>query len=232
MKRLTFIFSFLLAVFAAQAQTDACQSGYCPDTITVHHYAGNGVVPVDATIDYDVVETDLSGTTACWITQNLGASTQASSATSTDQASRGWFWQFNRKQGYAYDGTTRTPDTEWITSIDEVSDWLAENDPCTIMLGSNWRIPTITEYTNVMETNGAFANVYDAYNSELKFHASGRLNEGTISNPGSQTSYWSSIGYSATGASMYFLSTTQRILYNDDSKFYGFSIRCIRTYSW
>ena len=235
MKKTVFLFGLIFMLgFAAQAQTNDCESGYCPDTLTVHHRAGL-VAPVDATIKYKVIESNLASasnnTPSCWLAQNLGASTQASSSTSTDQASRGWFWQFNRKQGYAHDGTTRTPDTEWITLIDEDSGWLAENDPCTIMLGSNWRIPTITEYTNMM-TNGAFANVGDGYNSELKFHVSGRLNEGSLADAGIFSSYWSSTSYAQTTGAMYFFTTGECTLYTADSKYYGFSIRCIRDYSW
>ena len=44
-------------------------------------------------------------TTKCWITSNLGASQQATAVNASTQASSGWYWQFNRKQGYKYDGT-------------------------------------------------------------------------------------------------------------------------------
>jgi len=75
-----------------------CETGFCPPSITVHHYAGS-VAPVDATITYEVVESNLSGSTQCWITRNLGATSAPTSSTVSTEAQSGWYWQFNRKQG-------------------------------------------------------------------------------------------------------------------------------------
>ena len=230
MKKLTFILSlFLMAGFAANAQTDACQSGFCPETITAHHrtgVAGLSVAPVDADITYNVVETDLSGATACWITQNLGASTEATSSTDATTAARGWFWQFNRKQGYQYT-SSRTPNTAWISSIDETSDWLPANDPCTILLGEHWRIPTLTEWN----TADVWASANEAYSSVLKLHLPGvlNINTGVIANSGSTGIYWSTSESSTTQAGSYNAATYTTTSTN---KPVGATVRCLRTFSW
>ena len=230
MKKILFGLSlFLVVAFATRAQN--CATGYCPETLTVDHNAGD-ISPLEVNITYGVVESTLSGDTACWITQNLGATAQASSATDASVAARGWFWQFNRKQGYAHDGTTRTPSVlNWIDAIDENSDWLAANDPCTILLGSNWHIPTATEWTNV-NTNGAWATETDAYNSVLKMHSAGRLvdADGSLTYEGTRGFYWSSIqGASTTDGTLLRFYGSESIIVDLD-KAMPMSLRCIRTY--
>ncbi len=229
MKNTIFITMFLLAtVFAVYAQD--CATGYCPETLTVDHNQGD-VSPVSVNITYGVVETTLSGATACWITQNLGATAQASSEADASVAARGWFWQFNRRQGYYHDGTTRTPSVlDWITSIDENSDWLAENDPCALLLGGNWHIPTATEYGNVV-TAGAWATYTNAYNSVLKMHGAGRLNssEGMLYGEGARGMYWSS-NQIDTGTGSYLTFNSFAVAVAGKEKANAYSVRCIRTY--
>lgn len=116
----------------------------CGSSITINHVAGT-VAPVTKTVTYGTLTSSLSGASKCWITRNLGASQQASSATDNTEASAGWYWQFNRKQGYQYT-TTRTPSSAWDATNDNSSaTWEASKDPCTLELGSGWRIPTSTE---------------------------------------------------------------------------------------
>ncbi len=93
----------------------------CGEPLPVYHSSGD-VAPVNKVVDYGTVETNLTGSNKCWITQNLGSDQQATSATDATEESAGWYWQFNRKQGYKHDGTTRTPDTPWNDNIDENSD--------------------------------------------------------------------------------------------------------------
>ena len=164
----------------------------CGDNLNITHIAGE-VAPVTKTVNYGTVLTNLSGANKCWITQNLGADHQASSATDATEASAGWYWQFNRKQGYKHDGTTRTPNTTWITSINENSDWQSGNDPCRLLLGAGWRIPTYTEWENA-DANGGWNNWNGTYASVLKLHAAGNLggSGGSLSNRGIGGFYWSS----------------------------------------
>ena len=200
----------------------------CGNTLTVTHDDAGGVAPVDKTVTYETVSTNLSGATKCWITQNLGATDQASSATDSDEASAGWYWQFNRKQGYKHDGTTRTPNTTWISSIDESSDWLPANDPCTILLGTGWRIPTKTEWENADNTGG-WDNYTETYNSVLKLHAAGCLrdSDGSLYRRGSYGYHWSSTrGSSTDGWYLFFNSGYSHM--NTTTKAHGISLRCLR----
>jgi uncharacterized protein (TIGR02145 family) len=197
-------------------------------TITKSHLASGGVAPVDKTVTYETVSTTLFDGTKCAIIQNLGATNKASSETDNTEASAGWYWQFNRKQGYKHDGTTRTPNTTWITSISETSDWVSANDPCTIELGTGWRIPTNTEWTSA-DANGSWGNYNDTYASVLKLHAAGHLSNGggSLGSRGSNGYYRSGTQYGATtGWSLYFFSGGSDMTYIN--KAYGFSVRCIK----
>jgi hypothetical protein len=115
-------------------------------TITKSHLASGGVAPVDKTVTYGTVTNIPGETTKCWITKNLGASQQATIVSDASEASAGWYWQFNRKQGYQYT-TSRTPGIAWDLTNDNLSaTWEAAKDPCTLELGTGWRIPTKTEW--------------------------------------------------------------------------------------
>ncbi|MEI7725510.1 MAG: hypothetical protein WCK09_10430, partial [Bacteroidota bacterium] len=128
-------------LYGSSSITASCGS------FTINHVAGI-VAPVDKTVTYGTVTGIAGEPSKCWITRNLGASHQATAIEDTSEASAGWYWQFNRKQGYKSTQTTVTP--FWtITDINENSDWAVGNDPCNIELGGGWRIPTITEWENV-----------------------------------------------------------------------------------
>ncbi len=229
MKKLTLIFGlFLVAGFVARAQTDACQSGFCPETLTAHHYAGVAgvsVAPETVNITYNVIESTLSGTTACWITQNLGASSVASVSASTAVAERGWFWQCNRKVGYAYNGS-RIPAVTWDTTLDDANGWEAENDPCTLLLGQYWRMPTQGEWNAA----DGWGSATDAFNSVLKLGLVGSLSTtGALQNSGTGGIYWASTGTATQGAG-YNVSTAVTV--SAVSKVAAYPMRCLRTYQW
>ncbi len=95
------------AVTSLTKTTSACFS--CgASTITINHAAG-AVAPVTKTVTYGTVTNIPGETSKCWITSNLGADHQASAVSDATEASAGWYWQFNRKQGYKHDGTTKRP---------------------------------------------------------------------------------------------------------------------------
>ena len=208
--------------------TSAC--GGPPCAYNSSNFTGNivhtigSLAPESKTVNYGQTQTSLSGASKCWITQNLGSTNQASSATDTADAAAGWYWQFNRKQGYKVG-----PTPAWtITNISEASDWLAANDPCTIELGSGWRIPTQTEWTNA-DANGGWANYTDTYNSVLKLHTAGYLgnNNGGRFPPGIDGDYWSSSQSSSIkGWNLEFYSGNSSV--NSNNKAFGFSLRCLR----
>jgi len=164
----------------------------------------------------------------CWITSNLGSDHQATEANAATAASAGWYWQFNRKQGYQDDGTTRTPATEWITPISENSDWQPANDPCAIELGGSWRLPTDTEWSNVDNAEG-WANITDTWNSLLKLHAAGYLTQGTgtLSSRGSHGEYRSSSQASLSGGWILDIGPSNCFMYNL-LKANGITVRCVK----
>jgi len=208
--------------------TDVNSFRICPPVFTVQHMEGIGGAPVTKKVAYHSVSSTLSGKAVCWLIQNLGADSIASANTDATEQAGGWYWQFNRVQGFKNDGIVRTPATSWIAT-NETSNWIAINDPCTQLLGSGWRIPTNTEWVNVI-ANGNLANTM-AYNSPLKLHIAGNLDNGSFINKrGISTGlYWSSTQSAATtGYSMYF-STAGSVTYNLHSKSqYAFSVRCLR----
>lgn len=196
-------------------------------SFSINHTAGP-IAPVDKNVNYGTVETNLTGNNKCWITQNLGSDRQALSATEGTESSAGWYWQFNCKQGFKHDGSTRTPNTTWISNISENSDWLLANDPCTLLLGSGWRLPTRTEWYTA-DATGGWDNYSETYSSVLKLHAAGFLgsSDGSLSGRGSYGLYWSS-SQNDSDFSHYLA------FYNGDSgmgsttKATGFSARCLR----
>ncbi len=201
----------------------------CGTSITKSHLASGGIAPVDKTVTYGTVTNIPGEVTKCWITRNLGASQQATIVSDNTEASAGWYWQFNRKQGYKHDGTTRTPSNAWDITNDNLSvTWEAAKDPCTIELGAGWRIPTNTEWTNV-DASGNWTNWDGPYGSALKLHAAGALlnSDGSLYRRGSYGYYFSNTQNDATnGLGLKFSSGASSV--GSNSKAYGFSIRCVR----
>ncbi len=209
--------------------TDVTSFKICPSSFSVTHTAGTAGAPESKTVTYHSVTSAISGAAKCWLTQNLGADQKASSPADALESAAGWYWQFNRSQGYKHDGTTRTPATPaWIASISESAQWAPAADPCTLLLSSGWRIPTNAEWTAADAQPQYWTSINDAFGSELKLHAAGFLNNtnGTLNGRGTYGRYWSSTQYNA--ALGYYLE-----LYNGSStltldKSFGFSLRCIR----
>ncbi|MCK9421539.1 MAG: hypothetical protein M0Q38_02975 [Bacteroidales bacterium] len=198
----------------------------CGDPFIINHVTGV-VAPVDKTVTYGTVTNIPGEPSKCWITSNLGSDHQANAVNDATEASAGWYWQFNRKQGYKHDGTNRTPNTTWISSINENSDWLPANDPCALELTSGWRIPTYSEWNNVIVV-GNWTNWNGPWNSDLKLHAAGYLySDGLLFNRGSLGSYWSGSQSGAIyGWNLGFGGGYGGIYGNN--KAFGFSLRCVR----
>lgn len=202
----------------------------CGLTISINHVTSGGVAPVNKTVAYGTVTGIPGEASKCWITRNLGADHQATAVNDATEASAGWYWQFNRKQGFKHDGTTRTPNTTWISFIFEYSDWISANDPCAIELGAGWRIPTITEWSNVDNT-GNWNTWTEPYASGLKLHAAGYLapGNGSLIERGVRGYYWSNqqAGDLAYGWLLVFSSFGSNIG-NFGDKATGYPVRCIR----
>ncbi|MDX9906609.1 MAG: hypothetical protein RBS55_08500, partial [Bacteroidales bacterium] len=199
----------------------------CGNPLIKNHEAGT-VAPVSKTVTYGTVTNVPGETSICWITRNLGADQQATAVNDNTEASAGWYWQFNRMQGFKHDGTTRTPNTSWIDNIFENTDWTAGNDPCTLLLGAGWRLPTANEWTNV-DASGGWENWNGAYGSLLKLHAAGNLNNtnGSLQFRRSDGYLWSSLqSYQGGGNDLYLGSGSCHVY--DMGKAYGVPVRCVK----
>ena len=198
----------------------------CGAPLTINHTAGI-VAPVSKTVIYGTVDSIPGELLKCWITSNLGSDHQATAVNDATEASAGWYWQFNRKQGFKHDGSTLTP--SWtITSINENSDWQTTNDPCNLELGAPWHIPTNTEWNNVNNVGGWY-NWNGTWGSGLKLHVAGclQLNSGSLWDRGTSGYYYSSTQYSATSSVLlHFHSSFSATL--NDYKANGLSVRCLR----
>lgn len=204
--------------------TDIC----CGDPIQSHHYSSEGVAPVDKNTTYGTVQGIPGEPAKCWITSNLGADHQASSINDVSEAAAGWYWQFNREQGFKHDGTSRTPNTTWIASIEEYSEWNLPNDPCALLLGGDWRIPTVAELSNI-DAASAWDEATDVWGSSLKIHTAGILTNGygLIDGRGSFAGLWSSSQKdNYLGFNLFFGENNCAVQHY--YKAFGLSIRCIR----
>ncbi|MFZ4521939.1 MAG: hypothetical protein ACOYNC_09545 [Bacteroidales bacterium] len=202
------------------------QAFACGGPMTKPHTAGT-VAPVTKTVTYGTVTGIPGATSKCWITRNLGATQQPNTVDDATEAPAGWYWQYNREQGYKHDGTTLTP--AWtITTIDEDTGWEAANDPCALLLGATWRIPTTTEWINV-DAAGNWTNWTGPFSSALQMHAAGYLNRttGAITSRGASGYYWSSTQHSTPRGWSKFFNTASSFQSND-LKAFGFPLRCIR----
>ncbi|MCX6269054.1 MAG: hypothetical protein NTW16_17160 [Bacteroidetes bacterium] len=218
--------------FSIRCLREVSPVGYtCGSPITVNHIAGEGVAPVDKTVTYGIVSGISGESEKCWISKNLGASQQAGAVNDATEASSGWYWQFNSKQGYKLDDDySRTPNTVWINNIYEESDWVAANDPCVQELSCGWRIPTQTEWQNVNSAGGWSSGWLGPWGSALKLHAAGVINynNGVMENRGWLGQYWSSARQDASyGNGLYFDSGSSYV-YSYNVKSNGFPVRCLR----
>jgi hypothetical protein len=209
------------------SQTDTICWG-CGDTLYINHIAGD-VAPVDKSTTYGTLDNIPGETSKCWITSNLGSTRQATSTTDSTEASAGWYWQFNRRQGYKYNGTTRTPNSTWITEINEYSVWNSSNDPCTLELGPGWRIPTITEWEHV-DSAGNWVNYNGPYDSDLKIHTAGRIDDyyGLLLDRGSKGFYWSSTQTTLLTLAQNLYFNSSNCIMGQYAKAQAYSIRCLR----
>jgi uncharacterized protein (TIGR02145 family) len=204
----------------------------CGSNITINHVAGV-VAPVTKTTTYGTVTNIPGEPSKCWITSNLGSDHQATAEDDATEASAGWYWQFNRKQGYKHDGIQAIPNSAWITTINEISDWTTANDPCNIELGGTWHIPTFTDWNNVNNACG-WASLADMWNSGLKLHAAGFLTDlGVVEvlYRGEVIRNWSSSQESNSDAyCLYFPVLFGSNNISASGKNSGLPVRCVREY--
>lgn len=208
--------------------TNLSKSTNCCSSHTINHVAG-AVAPVTKTVTYYTARNLPGDTALCWITQNLGSTNQANAVDDATEASAGWYWQFNRKQGYKHDGTTRTPNTTWIDYISEESAWIDDNDPCFIEFGSEWHVPTNAEWYDLYNTGG-WTDWTGPWNTSVKLHAAGYLlySNGSLSLRGSSGYYWSKSTPYTMNTAYYFTISNSTCGTGQLYKSYGMPVRCVR----
>jgi hypothetical protein len=162
----------------------------CGSSFTIQHQAGE-VAPVTRTVTYGTVTNIPGENSKCWITSNLGAEHKATSVDDATEASAGWYWRFNRKEGF--NGLATSPQPSWPIGNSEDLDWQADNDPCSLLLANGWRIPTHTEWYNV-SISGNWSSFSDPWYSDLKMHMPGYLDwtNGMLYRRATLGCYWSS----------------------------------------
>lgn len=196
----------------------------CQAQMKVYHSTLNGVAPVDKTVVYNtVILNDIPELT--WITQNLGADRQPVAKDDPSMEAAGWYFQFNRPQGYT------DKNDKWITQIYEYSEWVPKNDPCSIELGEGWRVPTVTEWDHADKVN-RWSNRTEVFKSLLRLHASGTLDYyyGKRDGVGNKALYWSSSqsGY-ITDAQAFYAHPSQAKAGAIYHKSQGMNVRCVMT---
>jgi hypothetical protein len=197
----------------------------CGYPLTVTHIMG-AFAPENKTVTYATISTAVSGATKCWIRQNLGASQIASSSFDVTDASAGWYWQFNRSQGYKNVGASPVPLYPTSNDINENSNWLPSRDPCTNLLGAGWRIPTAIEWQN------ALPSLSIPFASDLKLHHAGHIANSPVyfelDYRGTACFCWSSsqsgIGY----GQLFFYQNVYLPTVTTTPKYVGESVRCIK----
>ena len=203
----------------------------------VSHGFVKGVTPADAPLynerTYPTVQANWEGPGGdkIWLAVNLGASAEPRLSVDDSPAAAGWFFQFNKKQGYYHNGTNLTP--EWAhPSINEDSNWEPANDPCRLLLGVEWRLPTIEELrafrvAPVSQGGMGEGNRTSAFNSTLKLHAGGRLHsfDGDLIDRGTSGNYWASDQFKNSQGEVLGFSRGSKTF--GGNKAFGRSVRCV-----
>lgn len=209
---------------------------YDGPTIVSHGYV-EGVSPANSETyrdrSYPTIQANWPGPGGdkIWLAINLGATGEPESSVDTHPQRAGWYFQFNRKQAFYHNGTHRTP--QWKnTEILENSAWEPANDPCRLLLGETWRIPTVEEiraFHAAPVSRGGMndGNRTSAFNSDLKLHSSGYLHsfDGSLRERGETGSYWASDQFSDKRGEAFNFSEGSGTFAGN--KAFGRSVRCI-----
>jgi len=151
--RKLFLCISILSTFGTAAYAQNCSTGFCPATVIAHHKIG-AVAPVSADITYNVISTNAFGSATggyCLLDRNLGVTTLPTTVSDYTNGT-GWVFQFGKAKGWTASTISSNLATFNLAAATGTS-WTAANDPCTILLGSSWRIPTKTEWTAAIGSN-------------------------------------------------------------------------------
>lgn len=205
--------------------------------VPVSHGYVEGVTPSNAKLynerTYPTVQANWPGAGGdkLWLAVNLGATNRPETSVDDSPSSAGWYFQYNRKQAFYHNGTNITP--SWTTNeIKEDSEWKLENDPCHLLLGGSWRLPTVEElraFLSAPADQGGMGdgNRTSAFNSTLKLHAAGNLQSfnGDLQLRGESGNYWASDQFSKNRGEV--LTFGQGSNTFAGNKAFGRSVRCI-----
>lgn len=237
-KGLAIFIGTLIYFSACQVPTDPLNDfSSAPNQIeNISHGFVEGVTPTNADNDstewsYPVVQADWDGPGGDkrWLGRNIGSTKEPDSLYDNSAESAGWYFQFNHTQGIYPD----VPNDEKVAQHtpgpssgaqdpDLDSDWI-DDDPCNLLLGEKWRIPTQAEWQAVADANAA---------SKLNLHLGGYIlaNISFLSELGFEGFYWSSTqgagantGQAAGLNSNLSLTTENNFL----SMWSGIPLRCI-----
>lgn len=235
-KLLIFVLSALVAVVMASCSYFL---GSYDGPVTVSHGFVQGVSPSNSETfrqrSYPTIKANWPGPggNKLWLAINLGAIDEPNSSVDGDPGRAGWKFQFNRRQAFHHNGNVLLP--QWRhSSINENSEWELSNDPCRILLGDPWRIPTIEEMRAFREapiSRGGMAegNRTDAFNAKLQLHAAGELAsfDGQLRFRGESGRYWTRDQFSANSGEAFGFDAEGSGTFGSNKAF-GRPVRCIR----
>jgi len=227
MKKLFLIIGIVL-VSSMAVDAQSCATGFCPATITVHHVAGP-VSPTTGDITYNVISTTAFGSASggyCLLDRNLGVTTLPTSVSDIPNGT-GWYFQFGRKKGWAdLAGVTAGLSTYTVAYATPSTNWSSANDPCTLLLGSSWRIPTQTE--GVGFTTGTPTTLYTTWKMCLNYY----MFEAGTGTSAIGSMIWVSNYFSATAGSVAYAGSATTT-YASSSMNYncGVPVRCIKNFA-
>ena len=96
---------------------------------------------------------------------------------------------------------------------------MPQNDPCTNLLGTGWRIP------NLVEWSGVFCNYGNStYESPLKLHQAGNMQDSW----NAMSYYYSSNSVDGTFANAIYITGTQQRTSELNKSYTGTPLRCLR----
>jgi len=225
-----FLIICIHAILGTVAYAQDCYTGFCPSSITVHHKAGP-ISPTTGDITYNVISTTAFGAASggyCLLDRNLGVTTLPTSVSDYTNGT-GWFFQFGRSKGWASLATITAGLTTYTTAYATPStNWSSANDPCTLLIGPSWRIPTQAEGAGF--ATGTPTTLYTSWKMCLNSYINAI---GTAIASSSTSTVWLSTYISATnGYAAYGATSTVAYTYNQGQAYNcGLPVRCIKNFA-
>lgn len=183
---------------------------------------------------YRLVESQWKGgVDKIWIERNLGSTGAVKNEVDSDDGRAGWFFQFNKRQGYYHDGSSRIPGGGWPIGEEKNSDWDIENDPCRMAFGSKWHIPGSDEWADFLsapksDDGMAHGNLSDAFDSLLRIHGAGVITtSGNLNGRGSSVIYWSNEEADSENGEMIWITNSDSVM-DVGAKSGGAPLRCVK----